>query len=262
MVLDQNIKNCYERVLYALIKVLQPYSINHGDEIDDYGQLYVMEKEDEEKKKKKLFASSKPVSKFKKKLTFSAFEIENTINAIKATIYNTLDSSDIYDRIKWYAEFLRIAEKLFLYNNDEYCYIYSELGDKTYLLFIRSEDNEYKIRVKIEKTKIDNLLDDESNIEKLFFDDPKLTIITIDVVREYGKKMISSFKFPLGAEPSFNEESDKMLFNLVKKIIRDKIVESYISIIESTFKLMNVINLSEDKSYWENFKENGLWIKS
>lgn len=258
MVMDQNIRNCYERGLYSLIEVLQPYTINHGDEIDDYSQIYVMEKE--VKKKKKLF-SSKPESKYKLKNTFNLLDITNTINGIKAIIYNTLDASDIYDRIKWFAEFLRIAEKLFLYNNDEYCYVYSELGDKTHILFIRSEDNEYKIRVKIEKTKIDNLLDDDSNLEKLFFDDPKLTIVTIDVAREYGKKMVSTFKFPIGVEPQYNSDSDRILFNMVLKIIRDKIVESYLSIIESTFKIMNVINLSEDKSYWENFKNNGLWVE-
>lgn len=168
-------------------------------------------------------------------------------------------NEDLMKLVIDFCKFLRTVEKLFLYNNDEYCYVYSEIMDKTWLLFLRSEENEYKIRIKIEKTKIDNLLDDESNIEKLFFDNSKLVLVTIDIVREYGKKMVTTFKYPLGSTPQFNDASDEVLFELAENIIKNKLIECYFSIIESTFKILGIKNLSENTTYWENMKKNGLY---
>ena len=164
-------------------------------------------------------------------------------------------------RLAEYGKFLRVAEKLFLYNNDEYNYIYSEIQDNITSIFIRSEEQDFKIRVKVEKTKIDNLLDTyaEASIDNLFAMEPKLTIVTIDIARGYGKKMLSTFKFPLGSDPQFTENSDIILYELTKSIIKNKLIESYFSIIESTFKILGIENLSENKTYWENFKNYGLF---
>ena len=194
-------------------------------------------------------------------------ELLESISKINYIPYSIdINSTAFVDNIVAFSKFLRTAEKLFLYNNDEYSYIYSEIDDNTNILFIKSNENEYeyKIRIKVEKTRIDNLLDSYSeanNLDDLLNTNNKLTLISIDVVRNYGKSMVSSFKFPLGSIPNFADDTDKILYFTVISIITNKMIETYFSIIENTFNILGIKNLSPDKSYWENFKRYGLFYK-
>ena len=194
-------------------------------------------------------------------------ELLESIDKINYTLDGVGVNSTIFiENIVAFSKFLRTAEKLFLYNNDEYSYIYSEIDDNINTLFVKSNENEYeyKIRIKVEKTRIDNLLDSYSeanNLDDLLNANNKLTLVSIDVVRNYGKSMVSSFKFPLGSIPDSTDDTDKILYFTVISIITNKMIETYFSIIENTFNILGIKNLSPDKSYWENFKKYGLFYK-
>ena len=191
-------------------------------------------------------------------------KFDKTYNINALIPYNLsfqMDNEHFVDIVSEFARFLRVAEKLFLYDNDQSCEVFSEIIDNKTILFVRSDERGFKSRIVVEKTMIDNLLNGEASLERLFNGDKsKLSIITIDINRDYGKKMLSSFKFPYSTELDI-DDSDRTLFELYKSIVISKICQCYLSIVESTFKIMNIDNLSEENSYWENFKYGLFYYK-
>ncbi len=125
-----------------------------------------------------------------------------------------------------YSEFIRWCEKMFLYENNPSQTIYSDTP-------IDSIDTRTLVINKIGFSIIINLkmsqrADFDNKSDKLIFHE----IEEINIKRNYGKELMNKFRI-IDDNVKFNDESDKLLLDLVTEIIFDDIGDNFLSIIKN-----------------------------
>lgn len=165
------------------------------------------------------------------------------------TIYKDITDRGLYSstlvfwlvHLKIFAKFLRFAEKCFFYKNDSELSVLSSIleNDKIILYYKnnnKDNTNIYSIDFIFETTKLPKLNSSESDSGKKLLENDEERyneFVTIKISRNYGKEMINSYTFLLGADPTMNEDSDMYLFDLVKKIITQAVEKTFESIMDS-----------------------------
>ena len=138
--------------------------------------------------------------------------------------FNTIEYGDLWD----YSEFIRWCEKMLLYTNNQSDCIYSDasicsLDDRT-LLFNKQG---YTITVMLKMSK---KADFDSSTDSLLFH----KIMRIIVERNFGKRLVNKFNI-VDDEIKFNNESDIMLYEVIKEIINATIKDHYTNIVYKIF---------------------------
>lgn len=150
--------------------------------------------------------------------------------------------------IKPYLHFLRIAEKCFIYNNDESNTIYSEINNDKEIIYFNINES-YKIRIIFEQTKIPNNLREDEDISDIF-DNDYMEFITIEIKRNFGKQMVNKFKIITDTD-KFDDETDNLLLEIILNEIFKAIINQYEDIlnfiIRNYTKLNFQINLEHCK---------------
>lgn len=141
---------------------------------------------------------------------------------------HSLNSNYLY---LWeYSEFIRWCEKMLLYNNDQANIIYSDasidsIDDQTNLDDRTITFNIPKYNI-IASLKLSKIADFDSTTDSLKF--RKTTKIVVD--RKYGRGIVSKFIL-IDDKPKFNNDSDKMLFDIVLEVINSNIRNHYTEMI-------------------------------
>lgn len=197
---------------------------------------------DHEKFKEREFELKRWISKYKMKNIKSGEQLAENIN----NIFSKLNESklDWFNLLYDYGCFLRYAEKIIMYKNDpEYNVICSENNKKDIFLLIKNDN--FKSKISISKTDIPDINTGE-----------KLDLFNVEIVREFGKKMMNEFKFISGEEPKFNNESDRILFEGYQIVINRMIIENFSKILDS----VGLYYLNENIG-WKGYLNNGFWVR-
>lgn len=194
-------------------------------------------------------------------------ELDARLNSIKGWEKTTNPVMKFFE----FAKFIRIAEKIYLYNNsdDKALYADSNLDEEdkelsTYQLFL--SDDDYKIRTSYKNSDIsnfssDNMLDDylngDSNKKKY------LTLVSIEVKRTYGKNMCNKYNFTLSDLDSFGipdyvKSEDSVLLNTIYHLINKEISNTFDNIM-NTIASIFIDNISYENNWkvaltYEQFK--------
>ena len=145
--------------------------------------------------------------------------------------------------IKRYLHFLRIAEKCFIYNNDESNTIYSEINNDKEIIYFNTNES-YKIRIIFERTKIPNNLRQDEDISDLF-DNDYMEFITIEIKRNYGKQMVNKFKVITDTD-KFDVETDSLLLEVILNEIYKAIINQYEDILNFIIRNYTKLNFHID----------------
>lgn len=168
-------------------------------------------------------------------------------------IHNYLNS------IKEYATFIRhTAEKCYMYKNDESSSIYvEEITNKNILnIFFKVPELGYKVKISFEKSSIDNNINPLQDFVNSA--DSSIEIITIEVVRTYGKMMSNKYIFISGETPKYNSPADKILLEeLLRYKLPTIIRDNFFSIADNIQSCYGF----EQTIYWKDVIKNGLWIR-
>lgn len=185
--------------------------------------------------KKKITSTQKPTKK-KFKLFDKPVSEEDDIlrqyDIVKSTreycdtvLYN--EDHDLPFNILWdYAEFIRWCEKMFIYENNPDQIVVSDtqldaLDNR--VLIINKKGFFIHINLKIsQKADFDNKSD------KLIFHEIK----EINIKRSYGKEMCNKFRV-MDNNVKFNDDSDKLLYDLVNEIIYESIRNHFLTVIRN-----------------------------
>lgn len=197
---------------------------------------------DHKKYKEREFDLKRWTSKYKMKNIKSGEQLVENINSL----FSKLNESklDWFNLLYDYGCFLRYAEKIIMYKNDpEYNVICSENNKKDIFLLIKNSN--FKSKISISKTDIPDINTGE-----------KLDLFNVEIVREFGKKMMNEFKFISGEEPKFNNESDRILFEGYQIVINRMIIENFSKILDS----VGLYYLNENIG-WKGYLNNGFWVR-
>lgn len=173
--------------------------------------------------------------------------IRNMYYLFRSTVFNCTDD-EIHKLVKSYIDIIKFAEKVFIYNNSDnnplYCIINEDKMESTLVI----SNIDYTIRYEYIESFI-NIPNTESNTDNplnfLYDNKPKsdkVLFINIYLIREYGDRMISEFKYIDGSSNNFKLEEDRILFNNICKITKDYIMESFDSILKQMAILYNAKN--------------------
>lgn len=188
---------------------------------------------------------------FHKKLTYEeyspkyeeyAYNLSYAKNFEKQIFNN--DTHELSFMILWeYSEFVRWCEKMFLYENDTSQSLYSDtpidsLDARTLIINKKGFSIIINLRMS-QKADFDNKSD------KLIFHE----IQEIHVKRSYGKELMNKFRI-VDNNVKFNDNSDKLLFELINEIIFETLSNHF-------SKLLHDIN---DGNFIKNMMFNNMLI--
>lgn len=140
----------------------------------------------------------------------------------------SLSNVEWISKVREFANFIRLVEKCYMYNNSEENQVYVDVDKKTSTtsLYIIPSNLDIKIRYSFQETVIDtpnkpsqlmNFINDEKD------EDQKITLVQIDILREFGKQMKNEFKFICGSDIPFNDDTDRILFRSIRSITSELI---------------------------------------
>lgn len=194
---------------------------------------------------------------------------------------NAISSKDIYgmDIIKDYIIYMRYMEKCFMYKNDKSHSIYADISEesnnKVYRLYLNWVNFESKICIEFKSSNIKNPATD-SFIDKIISEDAddNIDFITITISREFGKNMKNTFKFISNSLPTFNDESDKILYNNIIDHVYEIIMKDFHFMINHIAEFFDIgyidmhYNINTTYHSWskrynifERLKKDGLWVR-
>lgn len=183
----------------------------------------------------------------KKKKDLVNLKLQNQWKSIYSVLFkkyipNTnLSYKDYYTTwfncVKHFSEFIRDAEKCFMFNNsDENC-LYVEINDNIVVLYLVPEKLNVKIKITFQNTSIKKPNSKSSILSYIDGDneeDGKVTFVKVEVFRTFGKQMKNEFEFLLGDFIDRNsKDTDFILFDIVKDIVSNMIFECFIDIIDN-----------------------------
>lgn len=137
------------------------------------------------------------------------------------------ESYNSIDKMKDFIEFIRFIEKIEMFENDpdNLFGIYCEEKDKDKKIYIILKN--YKVQMKLEETEIEDDLFEQSILDKAIYGTNHVTLVTLNIKRDTGKKMENQFTFIYGDEPEFNDVSDELLLDNVMKDVNLKMLNLF-----------------------------------
>lgn len=206
-----------------------------------------------------------------KKSLFESNKIkENITCGVLATNYNnfknTLLSHNFYSShpnrflktVYQFGKFIRHAEKCFMYNNSDSNTIFAEDKDeKTFIIYFCNLSDNFRYKITFEKTEISNM--NSSNlVESYISNKSTLNIIEVEIKRDYGKHMKTTFRFIEDEEPMFNNISDKILYELFMNKTIEMMSETFDQVLDSIVPLYTNNSLLIT---WKEVMKNGFRIR-
>ena len=171
--------------------------------------------------------------------------------------------------VKMFSEFLRFAEKCFMFKNEssidknkDYI-VYSEILDGSEVLYIRDNLDSVKIQFTFKSTKIiDPNSNDENSLLQYInngdsFGTKTVEFVNMFISREFGKQCCNEFNFP-NFENSLNleDDSDEILIQTIRricsnafKVVFDDIFDNYITHFAGIDKALNLKDVI-DEQFW------------
>lgn len=183
--------------------------------------------------------------------------------------------------IEDFGNYLKFAEKMLLYCNCPENRVYSEIDSKnknkmTFHFKKRANydtDTDYEIRITFEKSSINKFPKDNIAYSMLIDDSDKqssITFITIQIIRNYGKQMVNTYKFIYDEHIAFEDDTDELLLrHSLREIVRE-IYDTYFSILNniqpknhsiSTFTMINMIENGLYRVKKRGNKIGRLWLR-
>ena len=217
--------------------------------------------DDSNNKKKSIF------NNFKKNIIPFKDDIKQLYCFIKSSINDTTNRWEFPIFVKDFIQFMKNCEKVFLYNNDESNTVYAEVDDlkKIYKLIIDSD--QYKITYEFQDSSI-NL---PNTIKKLSVDNPlsflmdeneeeqTVQFISITIERNFGKNLISEFKFIDKSPIPFEDYGDNVLFSIAINISREIIFNTFIDIIDNC--ICPMAGMKQNIKIEEVVKNGGITVR-
>ena len=151
-----------------------------------------------------------------------------------------------------FCQFIMVSEKCFMYNNSANSPIYVEETESKKVINFQFKD--YIAKITIEDTNISlggSSLILDSNIKTI------MTLYKIYIRRSFGNYTDNTFRFVTDEEPKFEDDSDKILFNVFIQDSSRLMLDTLDNILES----IAPIYIGNDKINWKEAVENGLWIR-
>ena len=148
--------------------------------------------------------------------------------------------------VKKFIDFIRYSEKCFMYKNESSIdreargsIVYVE--DKENTLYIRDFLNDIKIKVSFVESMVnDIIIDTTSNSLADYVESGKtpkrqITVEFIDItlVREFGKELTNQFRFMISENPKYNDESDKVLMDVIRSQISMHLKSTFYEIFDN-----------------------------
>lgn len=180
-----------------------------------------------------------------KKIYFESYKLsEKTVNEKIEELYKSqfgyIYSSETCNFIRsfqdmWdFCQFVRYSEKVIFYENtpDKLLYVDSGMNDeKTRSFSIINKDKNCTIKFILEKKEYDSIT-------------KNMDVITIEVLRDFGKKMTNKFTI-VNREVKYNDESDIALMDSINILLYENTRLVFIDIFKKLFKFF------EDYTRWE-----------
>lgn len=141
------------------------------------------------------------------------------IKACNEFLKNMIDHSPDFDELFEFGSFIKFMEKVFFYKNDKNAYVCcdSNIEDKTTRnIIFQSRSNDVKIETRLTR-------------------DINGNTIVLNVYREYGKKMINTYKI-VDRQVDLRNVSDKTLMNHVVQLMEDMMRDFVYTMIEAILK--------------------------
>lgn len=162
----------------------------------------------------KYFINSIPRFGKKNLVILKDLEFSKKILSDYYIISEQYEAYNSIDKMRDYIEFLRFVEKTEMFDNepDNIHGICSEKDDKYDALYVAFK--EYKLSIKFENTILPDDFE-QSILDKAIYGENHVQLVTLNITREYGKKMSNTFKFVYGDDPDVNDVSDELLLNKV-----------------------------------------------
>ena len=225
--------------------------------------------------KNKYVIVDKP-SRFKIK-DYKHYTIDSNLLFKYNRCINSIHELDI-NIIKEYIIFMRYMEKCFMNKNDISRGIYGEITEesncKIYRLYLEWTKYFSKICIEFRSSNIKNPVSNNF-IDKIIDDESENNIefITVTISRDFGKNMKNTFKFVSGSSPTFNDESDEILYDNIINYASDSIIEDFHCMINHIAKFLDIgydcaildcrcgKRIIKKYDIFERLKKDGLWIQ-
>lgn len=193
-------------------------------------------------------------NKYKSSKDEECIKLVNMYKEIESIITDD-DIAIWFENLRYFGHFIRFAEKCFMYHNTDTSLVFSEtIKDKPDDIIIYFKRNDYKVKIRFEKTEIPQIVDFTDNG---YVTDGNVYFINIEIVRNFGKQMCNTFKFISYETPKFKDFSDQLLFEKFKKDISRDIKNVYDDILDSIIPNYTGITTT----YWKEAIQDGLWIR-
>lgn len=248
---------CYEIFELLSFDIFKDY-FNSNYEI-----IFKEKYEENIKHNKKLFSKKTKVDDFIFKKINDIDEIAKAVsnyNKLKNQICSSI--SDVMDLVMFNVDFILFSEKVCMMVNDEQCDLYAEKYNNGNIGLYMNGDN-YKVRFFLEHTKIKN-----PNIAYSMLDDNKsnIDILTIEVKRDFGKKMITVYKIMSVEDFKFESFDDRAVYNLILSDLRKFTIDRLNLTLNLYIRKYNIFNdgINSNTFYkvsLEDLINNGLWIR-
>lgn len=132
------------------------------------------------------------------------------------------DYSRWFSKLEEFSEFIRFAEKCFLYRNEsdsadnnQYM-VYSEKNNDEDKLYIKTV-GESNIKFTFTNSNVLDIVQEGSAISRFInASDDKIKFINVIIKRYYGKGLCSEFNFISDEEPIFKDQSDNLLMSTIR----------------------------------------------
>ena len=156
--------------------------------------------------------------------------------------------------------------------------IYGEITEesncKIYRLYLEWTKYDSKICIEFRSSNIKNPVSNNF-IDKIIDDESENNIefITVTISRDFGKNMKNTFKFVSGSSPTFNDESDEILYDNIINYASDSIIEDFHCMINHIAKFLDIgydcaildcrcgKRIIKKYDIFERLKKDGLWIQ-
>ncbi len=198
---------------------------------------------------KRLFGHfvTKPVS-----FDLSSIDNHDEFGGIYRNIMLEINNTDRWEFpkvVKNFIYFMKISEKVFFYNNDDGNSVYGEMDkvSDSYKLHIITDD--YNILYELQDSTInipgkEKLRGDYLSFMNDEFDSQNTVLFAnVSVKRNYGEHMFTEYKFVQSSPLIFEDPGDDILFNIVDKIIKKFISDTFNDILDNSICKMS--NLDE-----------------
>ena len=181
----------------------------------------------------------------------------SSINGDYLSCIKDLESTDNkwFLTVRDYIYFVKICEKIFMFNNsEEESDLFAKIDDLKDLFYLELTNSEYKIKISFQDSSINmpgshtGIPDDDDPLG--FMKEPSrdeinyVLFINIDTYRDFGEKMTDSFKFIYNSNMNYNDESDEIQCKVIRNIITKMIINQLNYILETVIPSMSRISSS------------------